>query len=184
MHGSNDVELPLRSSAIIHIENDDKYCFLWSILANLHPCKNNHPNRVSNYRQYFDEINIQGFDFTNGFKSSDLYIFEKLNNLSINKFELSFYQDENKWKHKIISIETSKNESEKVIDLLIYKNNYVLIKKTIFLGKHNSKFVCRRCLSSYSSQNVLIKHKQRCNQQEITSIKTSNESHLDWKTLS
>ena len=50
-----------------------------------------------------------------------------------------------------------------------------------FLGKQDSTFVCRHCLSSYSSQFVLIKHKQRCNQQGLTSIETSNESHLYWK---
>ena len=33
----------------------------------------------------------------------------------------------------------------------------------------------------YSSQSVLLKHKQRYNQQEITSIKASKESRLYWK---
>ena len=36
-------------------------------------------------------------------------------------------------------------------------------------------------MSSYSGQNVLKRHKQRCDQQEITSNKTSNESHIFWK---
>ena len=104
------------------MKKNDKYCFIWSILASLHPCNNNHPNRVSNYKQNFDELNIRVFDFTNGFKCSDVHKFEKLNNLSINIFELNFYRDQKKWKHKLIPIEISKNESDKVIDLLIYKN--------------------------------------------------------------
>ena len=33
MNGSNYVKIPLRSYAILNIENNDKYCFLWSILA-------------------------------------------------------------------------------------------------------------------------------------------------------
>ena len=79
-------------------------------------------------------------------------------------------------------IETNKNNSDRVVDLLIYKNHCDLIEKLhAFLGKHDSKFVCRRCLSSYSSQNVLLKHLKRCEQQKITSIETSNESHLYWK---
>ena len=94
MNGSIYIEIPLRSNAILNIENNDKYCFLWSILASLHPCINNHPNRVSNYRQYFNELNIQGFDFR-GFKCSDVHKFNELNNLSINVFELNFYQDQN-----------------------------------------------------------------------------------------
>ena len=49
LNGSNYVKIPLRSSAILNIQNVDKYCFLWSILAFLHPYNNNHPNRVSKY---------------------------------------------------------------------------------------------------------------------------------------
>ena len=80
MNGSNYVKIRLRSNAILNIENNDKYCFLRSILACLHPCNNSHPNRVSNYRQYFKELKIQGFDFTNGFKCSDVHKFNEVNN--------------------------------------------------------------------------------------------------------
>ena len=62
---------------------------------------------------------------------------------------------------------------------MLYKNHFVLIKKLPeFLGKLDSKYICRRCLNCYTSQNGLIKHKQRCEQQERTALKTSNESHL------
>ena len=98
MNGSSYVKIPLRISALLNIENSDKYCYLWSILATLHPCQNNYPCRFSIYRQLFDEVNIQGFDFSKGFKCSDVHKFEKLNSLSINIFELSFYPDQNKWK--------------------------------------------------------------------------------------
>ena len=182
MNGSNYIKILLRSNAILNVENNDKYCFLWSILAWLHPCNNNHPNRVSNYRQYFNELNIQGFDFTNGFRCSDVHKFNELNNLSVNIIELNYYQDQNQWKHKLIPIEISKNNSDKVIDLAIYKNHYVLIKKLdVFLGDHNKKFICRRCLSSYTSENMLMKHKEKCGDDNITVIKTSNETHLHWK---
>ena len=40
MNGLSYVRFPVRSSAILNIENNDKYCFLWSILAKLHPCNN------------------------------------------------------------------------------------------------------------------------------------------------
>ena len=180
--GSNYIKIPLRSNAILNVENNDKYCFLWSILAWLHPCNNNHPNRVSNYRKYINELNIQDFNFTNGFKCRDVHKFNELNNLSVNIFELVFYQDQNQWKHKLIPIEISKNNSDRVIDLAIYKNHYVLIKKIdVFLGDHNKKFICRRCLSSYTSENMLIKHKEKCGDDNITSIKTSNKSHLYWE---
>ena len=123
LNGSNYVKIPLRSNTILNIENKDKNCFLWSILAFLHPCIINHPNRVSNYKQNFNELNIQDIDFTNGFKCSDVHKFNELNNFSINIFELNFYQDQNQWNHTLIPIEVSKNDSDRVSDLAIYKNH-------------------------------------------------------------
>ena len=65
LNGSNYVKTPLRSNAILNFENTDKYCFIWSISASLHLCISNHPNRVSNYNQYFIGLNIQDLDFKN-----------------------------------------------------------------------------------------------------------------------
>ena len=75
------------------------------MLAYLYPCEKDHPNRFSNYLKYFKELNIEGFAFSNGFKCSDMLTFEKLNKLSIIKFELIFHEDKNKWKHNLIPIE-------------------------------------------------------------------------------
>ena len=96
LNGTSCVKIPLRSNAILNIQNNDKYCFIWSILAYLHPCENTHPSRVNNYLQYFNELNFQSFDFTNGFKCSDVHRFNELNNLSVNIYELNFYQDGDK----------------------------------------------------------------------------------------
>ena len=137
MDGRPYVKIPLRSNAILNIGINDKYCFLWSIIASLHPCNNNRPNRVSNYKHYFNELNIQDFEFTNGFECSDVHKVNEMNKLSVKTFELSFYQDQNQWKHKLKPIEVIKNDSDRVIDLAIYKNHYALIKKLdVFLGDH------------------------------------------------
>ena len=164
------------------MKTNDKFSFIWSFLASLHPCDNEHPNRVSNYKQYFNELNIIGFDFTNGFKCIAAHKFEKLNNWSINIFEINFYQDRNKWRHKLIPIEFNKNNSDRVIDSAIHKNHYNFIKKLdVFLGDHNKKFICRQCLSSYTSENMLMKHKQKCGEDNITTLTPSNESYVYWK---
>ena len=64
---------------------------------------------------------------------------------------------------------------------MLYENHYVLIKMLhVILGKRDSKFVCTRCLSTYSNQNVLLRLKQKCKRQKATAIKTSNDS-LMWK---
>ena len=78
LNGTSYVKIPLRSNAILNFQNNDEYCFIWSILASLHPCENDHPNRVNNYIQYFNELNFQNFDFTNGFKCSDVHKFNEL----------------------------------------------------------------------------------------------------------
>ena len=180
--GTSYVKIPLKSNAILNIQNNDKYCSIWSILASLHPCENDHPNRVNNYLQYFNELNFQNFDFTNGFICSDVHRFNEINSLSVNIYELNFYQDGDKWKHNLLPTEISKNESDNVIELLIYKNHYALIKKLhVFLGDHHKNFVCRRCLNSYTCENALINHKEKCGDDNICTIRTSNESHLYWK---
>ena len=182
LNGSSYVKIPLRTNALINIKINDKYCFIWSILASLHPCDNEHPNRVSNYEQYFKELIFQSFDFTNGFKCNDVHRFNELINLSVNIFELNFYQDKSKWNHNLIPIEISKNESDRNVDLLLYKKHYALIKKlNVFLGDHHKSFICGRCLSSYTSKSMLMLHKPKCENNDISSIRTSSESHLHWK---
>ena len=75
MNGSNFVKISSSSNAILNIENNDKNCSLWSILAYLHPRIINHSNRVSNYRQYINKSNIDGFNFTSGFKCNNVHIY-------------------------------------------------------------------------------------------------------------
>ena len=66
-----------------------------------------------------------------------MHRFEKQNNLSKSIYALNFYQDGDNWKHNLIPIEISKNESNRVVDLIIYKNHYALIKKLhVLLGDH------------------------------------------------
>ena len=98
----------------------------------LYPCNKNHPNIVSYYEKYFNKLNIEGFGFTNGHKCSDVHKFEKLNNLSINIFELDFHQGQNKWKHLIISFEVSKTDSDRVGDLIICKNHMLSLKNQMY----------------------------------------------------
>ena len=92
INGTSYVKIPLRSNAILNNENNDKFCFIWSKVASLHPCRNNHPNKESNSRQYFNELKIDRFDFTKRFKCKNVQIIENLNNLSVNIFEQNFYQ--------------------------------------------------------------------------------------------
>ena len=57
------------------MQNVYNFFFIWSKLAYLHPC-NSRPTRVKNYLQFFNELNIEGFDFTSGFRYSDVNNFK------------------------------------------------------------------------------------------------------------
>ena len=107
-------KLLLRSSGILNIRNDVKYCFIWSIPAHLLPCELI-SNRISEYRQNFDELNFEGFAFKHGYSCTDLHKFEKMNNSSEVIFELIFYPEQNIWKHKQIPIGISKNVSDRIV---------------------------------------------------------------------
>ena len=112
----------MRSSAIISIGKNAKYCFFRSKWAQLHPRDISHPTSVKYYRQYFNGFNIQCFDFKKGFKCSKVHDFENLKTYSNNTFELNFFQDQNNRKHNLIPIEISKiDESGTVVDLLFQK---------------------------------------------------------------
>ena len=73
-------------------------------------------------------------------------------------------------------------ESNRVVDLLINKNYYALIKKlNECLGDHHKNFICRQCLNSYTSENMLMIQKPKGKNNEKTTLRISPESHLHWK---
>ena len=179
INGRTYVKFPIRSNAILNIQNNDSYCFLWSILASIHPV-NKDPQRVSKYITYKNELNIADIDFTNGMKITDIDKFEKLNNqLSINVFEYTEDEDND---YKLVPLYISKNiENRRIIDLILYKNHYILLKKLhVFIGKHDNSYVCRNCLSSYSVQSELITHKKLCGNKNKSVYIPSKETHVRW----
>ena len=95
---------------------------------------------------------------------------------------MNFYQDQNKWKRNLIPVEISKNDSDKVVDMLIDKNHYALIKNSnVFLGDHHKNFICGRCLNSYTSEKMLMILKPNCENNDKTTIRNSSGSHRYWK---
>ena len=51
----------------------------------------------------------------------------------------------------------------------------------MFLGDHHKNFICRRCLNSYTSENLIKVHKPKWENNDITTIRFSSESHVHWK---
>ena len=188
IQASSYIELPPKyknSQSIINIKNNDQYCFLWCILAYLYPVEDN-KNITSSYSKHFDKFNLEGLDFP--MKVRDIPKFENLNRLStggqqcclpkalcVNVFELTG--------NVLTPIHINTNYDQPQIDLLLYQNHYCLITKLHCLINKDShmKHVCRRCLTAFSSQPVLIDHIDRCQKQQPTKITFSWKDHLKFE---
>ena len=67
-------------------------------------------------------------------------------------------------------------------DFINYKNHFIFIRKlNAFLGKQDCRFICRKCFNSYTDQDVFKNVMQKCGEQNITSIKLKDGSHVYWK---
>ena len=168
---SSWVELPIKyrnNKSIINIKNDDQFCFLWCILAHLFPVED-HKNRTSSYSIHTNKLILNGLEFP--MKIKDIPKFENLNNLNVNVFELA--------KTVLTPIHTNTNYDQPQIDLLLYQNHYCLITKLHCLINKDShmKWVCRRCLTAFSSEDILNQHIDRCQKQQPTNITFSWKDH-------
>ena len=175
IQASSWVELPEKyknNKSIINIKNDDQYCFLWCILAHLFPVED-HKNRTSSYSMNLNKLILNGLEFP--MKIKDIPKFENLNNLNVNVFELT--------KTVLTPIHINTNYDQPQIDLMLYQNHYCLITKLHCLLNKDShmKWVCRRCLTAFSSQPVLFDHIERCIKQQPTNITFSWKDHLKFE---
>ena len=151
------------SKSIVNIQNNDNYCFLWSILAYKYKV-DNHRERVSHYQNHFHELSQDDIQFP--MKIKDIPTFEILNNLNINVFELSASDKSLSPKY------VSKNYYEEQIDLLLYENHYCLITNLHNFCRNNDNYthLCRRCLNTYGDQSKLEEHMLRCIEQKVCNI--------------
>ena len=160
------------NKSLMNIKNDDQFCFLWCILAHLCPVEDN-KSGTSNYSMNFNKLNLEGLEFP--MKVKDIPKFEKLNNLNVNVFELT--------RTVLTPIHINKNYLQPQIDLLLFENHYCLLTKLHGLINKNShmKWVCRRCLTAFSSEDYLNRHIDRCQKQQLTNITFSWKDHLKFE---
>ena len=175
IQASSYIELPEKyknNKSIISIKNDDQYCFLWCILAHLCPVED-HKNRISSYSMHMNKLNLKGLEFP--MKVKDIPKFENLNNLNVSVFEITGTV--------LTPNHINKNYLQPQIDLLLFENHYCLITKLHYLINKSShmKWVCRRCLTAFSSEDILNQHIARCQKQQPTNIKFSWKDHLKFE---
>lgn len=190
LEGSSYIPTPpeiVRRRAVLNIENrDDNKCFLWCVLASLHPCENrNHANRVNKYKHFENELNLTGITFP--MKITEISKFEKLNNLSLNVF------GHEKGEVFPLHLSTNRTGLHHSNLLLISKNekqHYCLIKNMsrllTYLTHHkSSSYYCDFCLHRFSTQDLLNDHVQYCKDHKIQKITmpTSKDNILKFKSL-
>ena len=121
IRASSHCELPksfCSSTYIVNLQNDDNYCFLWSILDHKYKV-DKHRERISHYKEQFHELNQGDIHFP--MKIKDIPTLERLNNLDKNVSEL--VANDKSVSPKFII----KNHYDEQIDLLLYENHYCLL---------------------------------------------------------
>jgi hypothetical protein len=127
--GSTYIPLPTslkHSNCIPNVENSDAKCFLYSVLASLHPVESQ-PELVCHYLKHENELNMKGITYPVSLNQIDK--FESQNgNISINLF--TFEQNE------ILPLKITKQHDR------LYHINFLLLQNQIRL--HLRKMLCHR----------------------------------------
>lgn len=188
------------TKAVLNIQNSDEYCFLWSVVAALHPCNETrkNPNRVSSYPHFSSVLKYDNITFP--MKLKDIGKFEKLNNLSINVFTIEkktvvpVCLSENNFLVEInllmlpvdtdhvdddgsdddVEITTATLCTDEVNSMRLF--HFALIKDMSRLlrkqlgGSSDKKHFCSRCLNYFKRQETLNRHQFHCKQLNKTKI--------------
>ena len=182
MNGRTPANFPIGSKSTLIIQKIDTYCLLRSILASTQPV-DDHPNRATKYEPYRNELKVTNLDFTNGMKNVNIIFntkFEVLNpKIPINVFEYSIEEDND---YTLVPLYNYKNnENRRNVVSILFKNLYILLQKLhVFIGKQDSRYVCRNCLNCYSNQSELTTHEILCGNNDKSVYIHCKETHVNW----
>ena len=174
--GSSYIVLPdwiKNKKAIVNIKNKDDKCFLWCILRYLYP-RDRDEERIGDLKKYEFSLNTKGITFP--MSVNNIAQFEKLNPElpGINVFS----EDD---KNVIYPLRDAKRDCKNTIDLFLYEedgvSHYTLIKnfhRLIRSQKTKSKdgkiFICKRCFTHYTKEELLDKHIKYCSNNQTTLV--------------
>ena len=184
MKGWSYIPLPdwiTNKKAIVNIENKDEKCFLWCILRYLHPGERDE-ERLTGLKKYENSLNTKGIDFP--MKLKHISKFEKLNPPlpGINVFSVN----ENK---KFYPLKMAEKDCLNTIDLFLYEKDGVshysliknftrLIKTQITSSKNGTIFICKKCFTHYTKEELLQKHITYCSNNETVAVKMPKENTM------
>ena len=177
LKGKSYIPLPQGLSGnnhgIINIQNTDHKCFLWSILAALHP-SNTNPQRVNQYLAYEHDLNVDGISMP--MKLEQVKKFEKQNQISICIFG---------YDKGVYPLHISQHRFPTHVNLLLINKgstqHYCLIKDLNRLLSHQNKHsgkthFCPYCLHGFIRGDLLQNHLLYCKHHSPQRVEMPSEA--------
>ncbi len=168
-NGGTYVKLPKileNRKCILNVKSKDNKCFLWSVMAYLYNVEN--PTRSSKYKRYLSEMNLQNIKFPTCTNEIDDFCAD--NKLNVRIYEIKWYETSPGNENTVLTILTESINTKLeygFINLLLWKNHYVLIKKLSvlfsFVSSKKRAYLCEYCSQRYFySLDALENHLNIC----------------------
>ena len=173
--GSSYIPLPgwiSSKKAIVNIQNKDEKCFLWCILRYLYP-KETHEERVKDLKKYEFSLNTKGINFP--MKLKDITKFEKLNpelpGINVFSYEtMIIYPLRMAERDCLNTIDLFLHEEDGVSHYSLIKNFHRLIKSQKTISKNGKIFICKKCFTHFTKEELLEKHIKYCSNNETVVV--------------
>ncbi|XP_070155861.1 uncharacterized protein [Polyergus mexicanus] len=162
--------------AVINVQSKDNACFVWAVVAALHPAERN-AERESSYPHYTTVLNLQDIEFP--MTLSQIKKFELHNNISINVYCI---EKEN----NIVPIRLSEQKKDRHVNLVYMqdsqdvghfawiKNLSRLVSSQLSCGKRR-QYICDRCLHYFGSEDKLQSHIVDCREMNDCAIRLPSD---------
>ena len=101
--------------AILNVQNQDERCFVWSVLASLHPVhRKDQPHHLHHYKRYAQELNLSGIEFPMKVHQIPQSVERQSPSISINLFG---YEEK-----ELLPVYITKEKKENHVNLLLIGN--------------------------------------------------------------
>lgn len=191
--GTSYIELPkdvYDTKAVINVENQDKECFKWSILAALHPASKD-AQRVTKYQEYKEELNFEGINFPVTVYQISKF---KKHNPGISVTVIGIEEKKTKQGVKqscLFPLRVPDKQLEKHLTLLYWEQkeqyHYAWVKNLNRLlsgtkSVKNQTYFSERCFQRFVRPGLLAKHMDTCQHIPIQAVMVVDEeiSFKNW----
>ena len=169
------------SKMINVIKNKDQKCFLYCYIRKFLNPVNKHGERVSKIDKEFvkkleeeleynfDNVEIKDLSQIENLLETNIYVYTCNYNL---KNEIPIYKSDKNYK--------------KYLDLLLYENHYINIKRIdLFFNPNltNKKYFCRNCCNTFFSEIKYNEHSTFCETNKTKILLLSRNKYLEFKNI-